>query len=635
MAYEPYGGFLLHTSICVSMSDFRPTASLIRSTIVGVIALGLLHVGACDRSGSSNKEADPSPPATKPTANPGPSSASAALAARASGALFTDITGAVGFDQDPPPYPDGSYFTPEITPGAVALFDYDNDGRLDILVVRHPPPTPYPQALSASAPNRLYHQKPDGRFVEIPNAGGLAGKGYHHGVAIGDIDNDGFPDVYICNYGGPDQLFHNNGDGTFTDITAKAGLPTARNDANWSSTAAFVDFDGDGFLDLIVVHFATFDPGRRCQSSTDPADQDYCGPHTFTGQLATLYHNNGDGTFTDVTAKAGIMTPGRGWGIIAADITGRGLPDLFQANDEEPNQLWVNQGAGTFADEAVLRGCAFDAFGSVRANMGVAIGDVYNAGRLDLYVTHISSEVNVLYRNNGDGTYTDATDAAGMGPIDRPFTGWGCGFFDFDNDGNLDLAVANGRVAKGPVRPEARVGRFWNRFAEPNLLFKGDGNGHFIDASAQAGTFAGRLDVHRALAFADLFNRGAVDMVCVSLDNSVRIFRNDAAATSHNHWLQVLPMTGKRDAIGARVTLTAGGRSRLGICLRAYSYLSSNDPRVHFGLGKSDKVDALEVLWPSGTPRRERFNVLGVDRTLVLHQGAGAPLPFQPAVAQR
>lgn len=588
----------------------------------------LLCIGLLLLAAGCKRHADDASAASDPAATSQPTSA---LSGGGSGALFTEITGRVGLDENPPRYPDGSYFTPEITPGGVALFDYDNDGRLDILVVAHPPPTPYPQALSASAPNRLYHQQADGRFVEVPNAGGLAGKGYHHGVAVGDVDNDGLPDVYICNYGGPDQLYHNNGDGTFTDITARAGLPTAPNPTNWSSTAAFVDFDGDGFLDLMVVHFATFDPNRKCQSSVDPADRDYCGPHTFTGQRATLYHNNGNGTFTDVTGKAGINTAGRGWGIIAADVLGRGLADLFQANDEEPNQLWLNQGNGTFVDDAVLRGCAFDSFGSVQANMGVTVGDVFNRGLLDLYITHISSEVNVLYRNNGDGTFVDASGSAGMSPIDRPFTGWGCGFFDFDNDGNLDLAVANGRVAKGPVRPEAQVGPFWNRFAEPNLLFQGDGQGHFTDVSSKAGAFTGRLEVHRALAFADLFNRGAVDMVCVNLDNSVRVFRNDAARAGGNHWLQVLPMTGKREALGARVTLKSGGTTRVALCLRAYSYLSSNDPRVHFGLGKADRVEDLEVLWPSGTPRRERFEVSAVDKTLRVEQGKGVSLPFEPA----
>jgi hypothetical protein len=345
----------------------------------------------------------------------------------------------------------------------------------------------------------------------------------------------------------------------------------------------------------------------------------------FPGKLATLYHNNGDGTFTDVTAKAGVNAPARGWGLICADLTGDGLPDVFQANDEEPNQLWVNQGNGTFVDEAVLRGCAFNAAGSVEANMGVTIGDVRHTGNPDLFVTHITSETNTLWQNAGDGAYGDATATAGMSIVDRPYTGWGCGFFDLDNDGELDLAIANGRVAKGPPRAEAKVGPFWNRYAEANLVFKGDGSGRFADVSAKAGTFTSRLEVHRALAFADLWNRGAVDLVSVNLDNTIRVYRNDAAAGAH--WLGVLPVTGKREAIGAVVTANlAGGRRQSAVCLRNYSYLSCNDPRVHFGLGKAGAVESVEVRWPSGAPRRESFVVPGVDRQVVLKQGEGKPL---------
>jgi hypothetical protein len=545
------------------------------------------------------------------------------------GELFTEVSGAVGLVEKPPVYPDGRYMTPEITPGGVALIDYNNDGLLDILVICHPPPQPYAQMVKATAPNRLFRQTTDGKFVEVPGAAGLAGKGFHHGVAVGDVNNDGLSDVYVCNYGAPDELFFNNGDGTFREVTDSCGInatPLSRSDKNWSSTAAFLDYDGDGHLDLYVAHFATFDPNKKCADSDQNPELDYCGPHQFPGQLGTLYHNNGDGTFEDVTAKVGIDAPGRGWGLICADLTGDGRADIFQANDEEPNQLWVQQDDGRFVDEAVIRGCAFNAAGSVEANMGVAVGDVRNTGGLDLFSTHISSETNTLWADQGGGNWLDVTANAGMAMIDRPFTGWGCGFLDFDNDGKLDLAMVNGRVAKGPARSDADVGNFWNRYAEPNLLFRGDGTGKFADVSRDAGAFARRLEVTRALAFGDLSNRGAIDMVTMGLDNNVRVFRNNAAAKG-GHWLQILPRIGKREAIGARVTISVNGQKRAALCLRNYSYLAANDPRVHFGLDTADHVDSVEVMWPSGTPRREKFAVPQIDRAITFDQGKGGPLP--------
>lgn len=578
-------------------------------------------VAGCDRKTAKDSTTATTAPATTKSAAAVPPANLIKSTPADSKTLFTEITSQAGFDENPKPYPDGTFNTPEITPGGVALLDVEKNGRLDILMICHP--APGPDQFKKTAPNRLFRQGADGKFTEVPGAGGLAGIGYHHGVAVGDIDNDGFPEVYVTNYASADQLFHNNGDGTFTDITAKANITSKiPPELNWASTAAFVDYDGDGFLDLVVVHFATFDPRKICQTSNDALDRDYCGPHMFPGQLITLYHNNGNGTFTDVTRQVGMETPGRGWGLIAAPITADGPQEILQANDEEPNQLWVNQGNGQFIDEAVLRGVGFNASGSVEANMGVTIGDVFNRGALDVFITHITTETNTLFKNNGDGTFADVTPTAGMGPIDRPYTGWGTGLFDFDNDGNLDIAVANGRVAKGPSRADAKLGAFWSQYAEPNLLFQGDGNGHFTDVSTSAGAFTQRPEVHRAMAFGDLFNRGRFDIVTMNLDNTLRIYRNDGASAS-NHWLQVLPMLGKREAIGAKVYLTAAGKRRAAVCMRAYGFLASNDPKVHFGLGATTSVDMLEVVWPSGKPKREKFQVTGVDQLLTVRQGEG------------
>jgi hypothetical protein len=548
----------------------------------------------------------------------------------ASNGLFTEVTSAVGLEEKPPFWPPGIFAVPELTPGGIALLDFDNDGRLDILVICHPPPSD--DQFRKSMPNRLFRQTEDGKFVEVKGAAGLQGRGFHNAAAIGDVNNDGLSDVYICNYGGPDEFFLNQGGGTFVDATARAGFDKGPSSpANWSSTAAFLDYDGDGFLDLIVVHFATY-VHSKCwvdgSASGIPESKrvrDYCAPHTFTGQLATLWHNNGNGTFTEVTKQAGIDKPARGWGVIGFDFTGDGLPDILQANDEEPNQLWVNKGNGTFVDEAVIRGGAFNSAGVVEANMGIAVGDLYGRGLIDFLITHLNGETNTLFKNDGDGTFTDVTATAGMAFVDRPFTGWGAVFFDFDNNGEMDIAIANGRVMKRRGFGPQEVGPFWSHYAETNLLFMSDGKGGFVNASDKAGDLCARNEVHRGLALGDLRNRGALDVVTANVDNTVRVFRNDAASKG-GHWLQVLPMLGKREALGAKVLVTAGGRTRMGLCLRAYSYISSNDPRVHFGLGKAEKVDSLQVQWPSGTPRREKFDLAGIDRVMVVEQGKGTTI---------
>ncbi len=589
----------------------------LRSAFAGsLISCGLVvFLGGCGGSVPS--------PSTKPAADSvphptdSPSSAPATKQPDASdeiAPLLTDVTEQLGFKPSTTPWPDGTYATPEITPGGIALLDYDNDGRLDILQICHGPPGAFDQIV----PNRLWHQEADGTFREVPGAGGLKSGGYAHGVAVGDTDNKGYPDVFITSFGG-DRFYHNNGDGTFTDRTAPAGFDGAAH--LWSSSCSFFDYDRDGYLDLFVTRFAIFDPKKKCFASADATELDYCGPHTFVGVLSTLYHNNRDGTFTDVTAQAGIDAPSRGWGVVCADFTGDGWPDIFVANDEEPAQLWVNQRDGTFKEEAIERGCALNAAGRVEAGMGIAVGDLGGNGRLDLLVTHITSETNTLYVQLAKpGYFADKTAAAGMGPIDRPFTGWGCGAIDIFNRGILDLAVANGRVTKGPIYPGAAVGPFWNHFAEPKLLFLNDGHGHFQDASSRTVGYGQRPEVTRGMAFGDLFGDGAIDIVVQNLDNSLQVYRNTAPKQG-NHWLIVRAMTGKRDAYGALLTLEAGGRKLVRLAQPCYSYLSSSDPRAHFGLGSSDHVDALHVLWPSG--KQERFDVPAVDRVLVIHEGHG------------
>lgn len=583
------------------------------------LAIGLALAGckqdagsptANDASGASTggaaTRADSSPDATG-----GAAPATARRKAGDSSPLLVDVTAALGIVNPPGPYANGTFKTPEITPGGVALFDYNGDGRIDIYQVCHPAPGSF----TAAAPNRLFAQQADGKFKEVPQAAGADDPGFGHGVAVGDIDNDGDFDLFVTNYG-EDVLYRNDG-GKFVNISRQARILTGH---RWSSSTGFLDYDRDGDLDLYVARFAIFDPEKKCHASNDPTDLDYCGPHMFPGQLDTLYRNDGEGKFTDVTAEAGINKPGRGWGVTFGDFTGDGWIDIYVANDEEPAQLWVNQRNGKFREEAVIWNCAYNAAGRVEAGMGLAVGDI-NGDRLpDLFKTHIASETNTLYVRSKK-MFMDVTSRAGMSAIDRPYTGWGTGFVDVDHDGDLDVAVANGRVSKAGVRPQAKLGPFWNRFAEPKLLFANDGKGVMSDISSQTGSYGVTPEVTRGLAFADLDGDGDLDLVACNLDNTLRVFRNDAPAEG-THWLLVRAKTGNRDAHGAAVTVTGGGKSWLRLCEPTYSFLASNDHRAHFGLGSVGKLDAVEVAWPDG--KRERFPAPeGVDRAIVVEQGQG------------
>lgn len=559
-------------------------------------------------SEASSEEVSPEDTQPKPSTATAPDDASPATYLR-------DVTSELGLASSTEPWPNGVLLTPEITPGGVALFDYDGDGDLDIYQIVHGTPAEMPASFKAPAPNKLFRQEADGKFTEVPDAAGLADAGYGHGCAVGDIDNDGDVDVLVTNYGA-NRLYLNEL-GTFSDVTSNSGITGD----HWSSAAAFFDYDRDGFLDLFVVHFGVFDPTRRCGSTAEP---EYCGPHLFDGVQDQLFHNNGDGTFTDVSEQAGITTAARGWGVICADLTDDGWPDIYVCNDEEPNQLWINGGDGTFFDEGMLRGAALNGFGRVEASMGVSVGDVNGDGMFDLFMTHVASETNTMYMLSDGELFDDGTPQTGMGSVDLPYTGWGCGLFDIDHDADLDLAVANGRVAAGTVLPNAKLGPFWNRYAEPNLLFLNDGGAKFTNVSSKTGEFSKSPGLTRGLAFGDLDDDGDIDLVTNSIDNRLKVFRNDAS-DPENHWLKLRLLTGQRDAIGARVRLKSDGAEQVRFMLRSYSYLASNDPHVHFGLGPAQKIEALEVRWPDG--KNENFQIPGVDQTVTIRQGGGESVP--------
>ena len=530
--------------------------------------------------------------------------------------LFTEVTAALGFSQTEASWSPGTHALPEVIGSGVALFDYNNDGALDVLHIRFPPPGKE----DSPAPNQLFQQQPDGTFVDVTASAGIGHEGYGQGVAIGDVDNDGDVDVYVTNYGA-DAFYRNNSDGTFA--LEEIGLS---NEA-WGTSATFGDYDRDGDLDLYAVNYVQFDPETVCRGKQSAPD--YCNPQVFKPTTDRLFRNDGDGTFTDVTQQAGIAAmPGRGLGVVCLDLTGDGWTDFFVANDGEANHLWVNQTDGTFAEEAILHGLAFNAYGQPEGSMGIAVGDVNGDTLPDLFVTHLSGETNTLYVASPYSVFTDMTEIAGFTGRDLPFTGFGCGFLDFDNDAYLDIALVNGRVKRGEILDGADVGEFWNFYAEPNLLFQNtrirfDGTADgiaFSDVSSRAPDFTERVEVSRGMAFGDIDTDGDIDMVVSSLDNRLRLFRNDAPPPQH-HWLFVQAITENRDALGAQVTLRTESRTFTGYVLSGTSYLSSSEPVVHFGLGAINKIQAIDVHWQDGS--RERFPGTQANQRVKVYQGKG------------
>jgi hypothetical protein len=531
---------------------------------------------------------------------------------------FRDVTDEVGLDfvHDAGPVNE-RYFLPQIVGSGAALFDFDGDGRLDIYLVQNGGP-------NSPSTNRLFRQESDGRFTDVSKGSGLDVAGFGMGLAIGDVNNDGRPDVLLTQYPGV-RLFLNNGNGTFTDVTHEAGLDSLL----WGTSAAFFDYDRDGWLDLVVVNYVDYDPSRPCASAA--GQRDFCAPHQFKPTVTKLYHNLGRKAgaganavrFADVTLDSGLgRASGPGLGVVCADFNGDGWPDIFVANDGKPNHLWINQKNGTFTEEAVVRGVACNAMGKAEANMGVALADVDGDGLGDLLVTHLSNETNTLWQQGPRGLFRDRTVLAGLAETRSRGTGFGTVLADFDHDGSPDLAVANGRVYRSKPVDEAALGPFWSRYGDRSRLFANTGTGRFRDVSDQNEPFCGRATVARGLAVGDVDGDGALDLLVTAVAGRVRLFRN--CAPRRGHWLLVRavdPSLGGRDAYGAEVALQAGDRRRVSWINPGHSYLCSNDPRAHFGLGSADRVEAIEVVWPDGS--RETFPGLAANQAVVLRKGEG------------
>ena len=567
--------------------------------------------------------------------------------------VFVDITHQAGIDKFHQRSGSPEKSTIIDAPGSgVALLDYDNDGWLDIYLLNGSTVAavkgaePAPRAM-------LLHNNHDGTFTDVTEKAGVANGRWGFGVAVADYDNDGWPDIYVSNYG-KNRLYHNNHNGTFTDVAEKAGVALG----GWSTGATWGDYDRDGLLDLFVPGYVQYDldhpilagkggvPEGACQYRGVDV---FCGPMGLLGEPDHLFHNNGDGTFTDVSLRAGVADrEGRyGFASVFADIDDDGWPDLVVANDSTPNYLYRNRSDGTFEDISYMSGLALNEEGRAQASMGIALGDYNRDGRLDLFITTFSDDYKTLYRNDGEASFTDVSFKAGLGSPTVPFLGWGTAFLDFDNDGLLDLFIANGHVY--PIADQRDWGTTW---AERPQLFRNLDGAKFQEVPPATGSGLASVVCARGAAFGDLFNDGHIDVVLNNLDSTPTLLRN--VVRNSNHWVTLKLIGGgsygsrasgknidsasapeaavfksSRDAIGAKVFLSAGGVRQRADVISGASYASTSDPRVHFGLGSASKVDNLEIFWPGG--RREEVALPCIDCVVQIVEGKGAGALIAPA----
>jgi enediyne biosynthesis protein E4 len=564
----------------------------------------------------------------------------------ASGVSFTDVTGEAGLGgfRHLSGSPAKDYLI-ETTGSGCAFLDYDNDGWLDIYLVNGATldvlrdKTKAPRAA-------LYRNNHDGGFTDVTDRAGVANERWGQGVCVGDFDNDGWEDLYVSNFG-RNRLYRNNHDGTFTDVAEKAGVTAG----GWSTGCAFGDYNGDGRLDLFVAGYIALDLNNLPPAGTGPVvaggkkdegkgtgamgaayvagssacryrgQRVMCGPLGLKGAPDHLFRNNGDGTFSEVSKQAGVddVAGYYGLGVAWFDYDDDGRPDLIVANDSTPNYLYRNKGDGTFEDVSYLSGAALNENGRAQAHMGVAIGDYDGDGRDDIHITNFADDSNVLYHNDGGGIFTDVTFASGLGEVSIPFLGWGTNFFDYDNDGALDLLVVNGHVY-----PIADVADWGTSYRQRPLLFR-NVKGKFYEIGSSAGAALNFPRASRGSAVGDFDNDGDLDILINNIDDAPTLLRNDGGARA-GHWLNVKLVgdpkrKSPRDAIGAIALCTAGGKTMRAEVASGRSYNSQSDLRVHFGLGASAKVDRFEVRWPNG--KAEQYAIKTVDQIGAIEQGSG------------
>ena len=529
---------------------------------------------------------------------------------------FVDVTDSTGIKFDHLSSPEQKYIVESMS-GGVALIDYDRDGWPDIYFTNA---ESVDMALAGKkARSALYHNNHDGTFTDVTEKAGVGYPCWAMGAVVGDYNNDGWPDLLVTCFGGV-VLYRNNGDGTFTDVTKQAGLA---HDSKWATGAAFGDYDGDGWVDLFVSHYVDFDLDDLPAFGSSPTCKYrgidvQCGPRGLKKSSCNLYHNNHDGTFTDVSKKAGIADSPNSFGLTAvwSDFDGDGHLGLFLANDAGRNYLYQNDGSGHFSDIGFSAGVAVSQDGAEQANMGVALGDYQNTGRFSIAVTHFSDEYAALYRNDGKMSFTDVSYKSGIAPSTAPYVGWGDAFLDFDNDGWLDLFLVNGHVY-----PQVDTGEAGARYREPALLFMNQRDGIFKNISTLVGSAMQLTRVSRGVAIGDLFNDGRIDIVIENLKGEPTILRPQGG--SLNHWisLELMGVKSNRLALNTRVKVTVGDLVQTGEVRSGGSYLSQNDLRIHFGLGSKERVDKVEILWPTG--KTEVLTGLAADQFYDVKEGEG------------